>query len=188
MLIEKYGIEWLRWGPETIWQTVRGDFNTQVSSINRDKIMAAQLLHVSDSFWRYWETFEKVVLAFNNVTPFFDRRQDVTVGQILHAIFQANEIRKEPFEEEVLSYIAAQAKEEGLIWLPPPADAAQEKLDAIVPKEISPLAKEVRERWDAFEGDDLGNVEFKEDFFGIQLARLSAIEGYLKSMTTEEEA
>lgn len=185
-LIDKYGILWLEWTPETLWQTIRMDFNTQISAINQDKMNAVMLLHVSDSFWRHWETFEKVVLAFNNVTPHFDRRQDVTVGQMLHAALQAHHIRKEVFQPEVLSYVAVQAREEGFLWLPEPLDVAQPRLDSLNPAEMVPLKKEIRERWDAFQEADLRGVEFKEDVYGIHLAKLASIDLYLKSMASPE--
>lgn len=182
MLIEKYGIEWLQWIPETLWQTIRMDYRTKISRPNQDKISAVVLLHVSDSFWKHWETFEKVVLAFNNVLPHFDRHQEVSSGQMLHAVLQANEIRKEAFEPEVLSYIAVRAREEGLLWLPSPIDVAQARLDQLNPPEVSVIKKEVRERWDAFQDADLKDVEFQEDVYGVHLAKLAAIDLYLKGM------
>lgn len=185
-LIEKYEVEWLRWTPETLWQTIRMDWNTQISRINMEKMNAVMLLHVSDSFWRHWETFEKVVLAFNNQMPLFDRRQEPTVGQMLHAVLQASQIRKEAFEPEVLSYIALVAREEGFLWLPSPLDVAQPRLDSLLPAHLSEEKKEIRERWDALRGADLRSVELKEDVYGVHLARLAAIEAYLESMSSPE--
>lgn len=185
-LVDQYGTEWLEWQPETLFQTIRMDFNTQISKVNQDKILAVQLLHVSDSFWRHWEAHEKVVLAFNNLIPMFDRVQDVTMGQLFHAVHQAHQIRRENFQDEVKGYMAAHAKAEGMIWLPPPLDVVQDALDALLPHEIRPLTKEIRERWDAFEDLDLKNIEFQEDVFGVQLARLAAIDSYLVSMSTPE--
>jgi len=187
ILIEVYGTDWLEWLPETLWATLREDFETQLSALNRDKVSAAKLLHLNDAFWRYWETFEKVVVAFNNLTPLFDRVQDLSVGQMVWAVRQANEIRKEPFEEEVARYVAARAKEEGFVWLPPPLEFAQPFLDTLVPPEIVPLHKEVRERWEALEGTDFDKIELKEDFFGVQLARLAGIDRYVQSMSRPEE-
>jgi hypothetical protein len=185
-LIEKYGVEWLDWEPETIWQTIRMDWNTQISRINMDKIMAAKLLHVSDSFWRNWDVFQNVVLAFNNVTPLFDRVQDVTVGQVMHALNQAAEIRKEEFQTEVKYYIAHQAREEGFLWLPSPADLAQKELDQLNPPEMVPLKQEIRDRWEAFKDLDLRNIEFPENVYGVHLARLAAIDLYLSSVSSPE--
>jgi hypothetical protein len=182
-LIDKYGDEWLKWEPETLWQTIRLDFGGQIARINKEKINAAKLLHLSDSYFRFWDTFEKVVCAFNNVMPLFDRVQDFTLGQAAHAMRQAAEIRKESYHNEVLTYLATKAKAEGLIWLPPPLDVVQEVLDKVNPPEIVPLKNEIQERWNAFEEQDLKNVELKEDIFGINLARLAAIDEYLRDMS-----
>lgn len=184
VLIDKYGDEWLTWEPETLWQTIRLDFDTQIARINKEKINASKLLHLSDSFFRFWDTFEKVVCAFNNVLPLFDRVQDFSMGQAAHAMRQAAAIRKEAYHAEVLSYLATKAKAEGLIWLPPPLDIVQETLDRVNPPEIVPLKNEIRERWNAFESKDLKNVELKEDIYGINIARLAAIDEYMRDMAT----
>ncbi len=185
-LIDKYGIEWLEWVPETIWKMIREDWDTQISKINKDKVMAAQLLHVSDEFWRHWEVFHKVVLAFNNVTPLFDRVQDVSVAQIIHAIAQAHELRKEEFQDEILYYIANQAKQEGLIWLPPSLEFAQKALDELNPDQVATFKIEIRERWEALEDSDLTKIEFGEDLYGVHLAKLAAIDIYLATMAESE--
>lgn len=185
-LIDKYGIEWLEWVPETIWKMIREDWDTQISKISKDKVMAAQLLHVSDEFWRHWEVFHKVVLAFNNVTPLFDRVQDVSVAQIIHAIAQAHELRKEEFQDEVLYYIANQAKQEGLIWLPPSLEFAQKALDELNPAQVATFKIEIRERWEALEDSDLTKIEFGEDLYGVHLAKLAAIDIYLATMDKPE--
>ena len=188
-LSDKYGTEWLEWEPETLWKEIREDWNTQISRINHEKINAAKLLLLSDSFWRNWETFEKVVLAFNSVMPLFDRKQDITVGQMVHAVAQANEMRQEAFSDEVLSYIAMQAKEEGFLWLPAPLGVAQERLNELNPEGSegnANLADEVRARWQAIEETDLDTIEFAEDIFGIHLAKLAAIDGYLETMSSPE--
>jgi len=186
-LIEKYGSEWLEWEPETLWQEIRSDWSTSITRINMDKIGALKVLHVSDAFWRHWETFEKVVLAFNNLIPLFDRVQDVSMGQITHAMNQAGEIRKEEFHPEVRLYIAARAHEQGFIWLPSPLDVAQEELDGVLPPEVLPLKKEIRDRWDAFQGTNLTNVELPEDVYGVHLAKLAAINLYLEKAGAPEE-
>ena len=186
-LIDRYGSEWLKWTPETLFATIREDFGTQIARVNLDKIQATALLHLSDSFWQGWEVFEKVTVAFNNVIPLFDRVQDVTVAQMLHAVREAGEIRREPYGPEVISYIAVRAREDGLLYLPPPLDFAQERLDEMNPPESALIRKEVRERWEAFHGADLHGVEFKEDLYGIQLAKLAACQLYLGSVEEDEE-
>lgn len=181
LLIDAYETAWLTWLPETIWDTLRKDFGVPIAQQNHDKIMAAKLLHVSDSFWRSWEIFEKVLIAFNGGVPLFDRVQDPSLGQIAWGMVEAGEMRKEEYQDEILGYIAARAKEEGVTLLIDPLDVAQERLDEILPPEIVPLRKELSERWNAFEGADLGNLELKEDFFGVQIARLAGIRNYLES-------
>jgi len=185
-LIDKYGVEWLDWEPETITQSIRQDWNTQISRINMDKIMASKLLHVSDEFWRHWEVFQKVVLSFNNITPLFDRVQEVTVAQIVHALNQVGEIRKEEFQDEVLYYIATMAKEEGFIWLPSPLEPAQKHLDELNPPEAATLKAEIRERWESLDGGDLRKMEFQEDLYGVHLAKLASIDLYLDGMSAPE--
>jgi hypothetical protein len=186
MLIEKYGIEWLEWEPETLWTTIQMDFATEISRSSREKINAAKLLHLSDSFWKSWDVFEKVVIAFNGLTPLFDRVQEISLGQMLHGVLQATVIRKEEFQGEVLSYIAARCKEDGLIWLPAPLDVVQETLDSLNPPEIVPLKDEIQERWEAIASSDFDAIELKEDLYGIHLAKLAAADRYLAQVTSPE--
>lgn len=186
-MIDCYGIEWLEWTPETLFTTVRLDFGTQIARVNLDKLQAAALLHLSDSFWQHWEVFEKVTVAFNNVIPLFDRVQEPTVGQMIHAVREAGEIRREAYLPEVISYIAVRAREEGFLYLPPPLDFAQARLDELNPPESKLIQREVRERWEAFHGADLRGVEFKEDLYGIQLAKLAACDLYLASVEEDDE-
>lgn len=129
VLLEKFGPQWFDWEADTLRSEVFATFNTSsISEHNWQKIQAARTAMMTYGPWREWQIFEKVVQAFNNNVPRFDIAQPCTLSQLMAGVDILNSLRREKFEDEIAGYVAACALEEGVFYLPPPLDFAQEKL------------------------------------------------------------
>ena len=126
VLMEKFGAEWLEWEPETLKREILTTFRaTSVSEHNWQKIQAVRTLTATVGFWNEWHIFEKIIQALNNNIPRFDITQRCTLSQLMAGVDIANTIRREDFCDEPKRYIAACALDEGVTYLPPPLDIAQ---------------------------------------------------------------
>jgi hypothetical protein len=127
VLLEKFGVEWFEWEPETLKDEILHEFKTNsIGSHNWEKIQAARTLTSSVGFWKEWHVFEKVIQALNNNIPRFDVCQECSVAQLMAGVDIATTIREEPFSDEIARYVAACTIDEGVTYLPPPLDFAQE--------------------------------------------------------------
>lgn len=124
-----FGLDWLEWDPDVLHQQIRDLYGAvTISEHNWQKIQAIRTLMTSVGFWQEWEVFEKVVQALNNNVPRFDIAQPCTMAQLMAGVDIANSMRVEEFSDEIKRYIAACAIEEGVMYLPPPLEFAQEVL------------------------------------------------------------
>lgn len=139
-LTDMYGKDWYAWEPETIWKEIElAKFYDLDTECVRSKIQAIQTIVSNDSFWKEWHVFEKICLAFNNITPKFDIIEDVSPAQMAYGMRMANEIRgsaylpgKAPsYSVEVKIYIATRCYLDGLVYIPKPLDIAQKHLNEI---------------------------------------------------------
>jgi hypothetical protein len=129
VLMEKFKTEWLDWEPDTLKREILETFKaTSVSEQNWQKIQAVRTLMSTVGFWKEWHIFEKIIQAFNNNVPRFDISQRCTLSQLMAGVDIANTVRKEVFDDEPQKYISACALDEGVVYLPPPLDFAQQKL------------------------------------------------------------
>jgi hypothetical protein len=127
ILFRKYGITWLGWEPETIWSEIMDDFRQKSISIHtRNKIQAIRTCHVISTPWEAWETFTVVCQAFNNNVPNFRVFQRPTIAQIMNTVFIMSKIAAHKFTDEVANFIAICFLDEGVYYLPPPVNFAQE--------------------------------------------------------------
>jgi hypothetical protein len=125
-LMEKFGVDWFDWEPETLKQEILTTFRaTSVSEHNWQKIQAVRTLTQTVGFWNEWHIFEKIIQALNNNIPRFDITQICTMAQLMAGVDIAEQIRQEQYDEEIHRYIAACALDEGVVYLPPPLDFAQ---------------------------------------------------------------
>ena len=132
-VIKRYGPECLDWEFSVFKRTLEKDLNTSVATINLHKIMAAISVADTDRFWNDWHVFHFVTQCLNNNIPVSSHIQDFSVGELMVAVDVANTIRKElgkashvpEFSEEVSKFVAAQALEAGVWFLPEPLDFAQ---------------------------------------------------------------
>jgi rubrerythrin len=129
VLLEAYGVEWIEWEPEVLREEIVKTFDaTSVSENNWQKIQAVRTLMTTVGHWKEWQIFEKILQALNNNIPRFDMVQRCTVAQLMAGIDIAQQIRSESYEDEVRRYVAACAIDQGVFYLPPPLDFAQEVL------------------------------------------------------------
>jgi hypothetical protein len=129
VLIEKFGVDWFEWDHDVLKDEILEEFNaTSVSPHNWEKIQACRTLVLTVGHWKEWNIFEKIIQALNNNMPRFDIAQRCTVAQLMAGIDIVKQVRVEEHEDEVARYIAACAIDEGVFYLPPPLDFAQEVL------------------------------------------------------------
>ena len=132
ILTKKYGVDWMEWPPSVLKKTLNDDFKVPIARINVAKAMAVASIATRDEFWTKWETFHYLTQALNNNIPHLTEMQDLGVGQMMVAVDIASTIRKElkelssepEFAEDVARFIAAQAKHDGVWYLPEPLEFA----------------------------------------------------------------
>lgn len=124
-LQKQFGLEWLRWEAETIWDEVQKEFGTQLSELCRQKIYAIQTIHTSLAPWASWVVFEKVANVFNGILPNFKIVQIVSVPELYAAVDILDFLKKEKFRDEVKLYMAATVLHDDIFFVPPPLDIIQ---------------------------------------------------------------
>jgi hypothetical protein len=118
-LNEKYGREWFDWEPETVIQTLSHDFGMELDSDGENIVGALQLILNTNQAHENWHIFEKVGHAFNTNNVDFTILQPLRPDEIALTLAIMNYIRpKEVYDTEVAAYIAACAKESGMVYLP----------------------------------------------------------------------
>ena len=174
ILTARLGKEWVLWEPEALWAEVKRAFGSLPGEMTRNRIQAAKVLLVTEAFWLDHLVFEKVVMAFNNQMPMFDRYQKPSAAMIALGIRLAREIRDVDFSDDVRRYIAVIAKDDGLIYLPPPIDVAQDHLDELTAGAAGRVhQEEIGKGWAQGPKGPYG-----EGPVGIHLAKLRAIQEY----------
>lgn len=131
ILTKQFGEEWLEWEPETVWDEILDEFSASISSINKEKILAARLVKTSHRFFLEWDVFQHVTDALNGLTPNFSVLQRPSPGEMLVSVDIAEELQGKQdivFSPEVKAYIAGSFLYEDIWYLPPPLDIAQEIL------------------------------------------------------------
>ena len=129
-VLTKYGAECADWDPVVIKKTLYDDF--QAARVNVDKVLAGLSVLQHDKFWNDWQTFHFIAQAFNNTHPTGDTVQKLSVAQMMVAVDTADMIRQSlqsvsyvpVFSGEVAKFIAAQALDEGIWYLPEPLEFA----------------------------------------------------------------
>ena len=127
--MEKFGYHWLEWEPEVLKAEVISTFRaTSISDHNWQKLQAFRTLLLVTSPWVEYDTFENVILSLNNVIPDPEILQQCSLAQLFAGVDIMNQVRDEPFSQEVCGYMASVAIVEGVMWLPSPMDCANETL------------------------------------------------------------
>jgi hypothetical protein len=179
----KYNDEWVRWLPETLWETIRKDFG-QVGEVVKNKIQAVSVALSTDAPWQDWTTFENCGKAFNDSIPVFGQIQPLSPIETAFTVKLLKKLNVFNFSDEVLGYIAAVCLNNGIIYAPNEwFDKAQPFIDA--QNKNLDLKKEIEAAWKAVKKQEMYDVEFKEDSpLHVHIIKLWAVKEYLRDMET----
>ena len=168
-LLKKYGHEWYGWEPETLERRIPQDFKVaEVSDLALSKVQACKTLHLVDSFWKQWEVFGWVTMAFNGIFPDFNTMQAPTVAQCMISVEIANQIRDDLlWSTEVVAYLTAVHQHDGVFVSQPPLAFVRLDTEGLV---IEP--KEIRMLWPAVRAGD--RMPTGDTVTGEQLRRMLA--------------
>jgi hypothetical protein len=114
----KYGQAWHDWEPETIVRTLELDYGADPKDVPLDALQAFQVILNTNQAHESWHIFEKVGQALNDSHVDFDVVQPLRPDEVALAVRVIDSLRKEPYAEEVLAYMAACAKHSGVVYLP----------------------------------------------------------------------
>jgi hypothetical protein len=157
--------DWSDWLPETLWSTIKCDENT------RNKIRAIQtVLHTPDIQFDV-NGFCQVVNAFNNNPIDWLTLEPIPCEEIVYAYLQIKLIQKQfdPWDE-VISFIKACMREDGIIYLPWLEIESCNGVDLPIDK--------VKIVWSKIKDSDFTFT--LDDVINIQLGRLKEIQEYIK--------
>lgn len=128
VLLQEFGVDWLGWEAETLWSEIQRVFKQPPLPVhNKNKIQAIRTAHVVESPWTDWETFVVVSQSLNNNIPNFQVLHKPTPAQIANTVNVLGRIAEREFSDEVQKFIAACFLDEGIYYLPPPVDFAQDE-------------------------------------------------------------
>ena len=196
-LNSKYKSEWHDWEPETIWQTLLDDDGIEATAEIKNLIQAFQVVAITNQAHEDWQAFENVGHALNMNVVDFSEVQPLEVNEAAFAVHVINLIRPKKieedkvydkfqednrpdhgFEKEIWAYIAASAKDAGLVFLPPElfggSRSPQDFLDKLNYGHTIPLKLKVSDIWPG-EPSKNDSLEVK-----IQLGRLKEIKEYIE--------
>ena len=127
-VITKLGIECVDWEPNVLKLSIHEDLKFDESSMN--KAMAGIAVMQRDAFWEDIASFHFITQAFNGDSPEHRSLQELTLSDMMIAVVCATKIRTElldagvgyvpVFTEEVSKFVATQALEGGVWYLPEP--------------------------------------------------------------------
>ncbi len=173
ILLRNFERRWLEWEPETLWTELAAKAGAEVPQRIRDKIQAMRLTLTTSRFYEEWPVFEKVTVAFNDREPKFKVLQHVSPEEMARSVVWARQLNEQPFEADVLAYIAAVCQMEGLICLPEPLAAAQPFLDGITADQS--LCPQVRELWEEVKDVPIDQLDLDPGAVSIQIFKMASI-------------
>ena len=134
LLMRKYGRSLLEepWSLRVLKKTVNEDFRVVLPEINIHKMLGALAVATRGEFWEDWEHFHFLAQVLSNNIPDPGTHHELSIGQMMVAVDIATSIRKElktlshvpEFSEELARYVAGQALQGGVWYLPTPLDFA----------------------------------------------------------------
>lgn len=169
ILNERFGREWWHWEPETIWQTLEKEEAIKPGEDMRNLISALQLVVVTNQPFENWHVFEKVGQAFNFNPVDFGTLQPLELNEIALTLKLLRAIRpKQAFDSEICAYLAAAAKNAGVVYLP------KEVFTEGCQSFLNNMGNDIELADKLASGSDLDSIEVQ-----IQKARLKEIELYV---------
>lgn len=119
-LTDRYGRDWHDWEPETLWHALTDLLGSGEPPRNvKDMVLALQVAVNTNAPFEHWHVFENVANAFAGNPVDFGVLQPIELTDAARAIRILLELRpKMIFDDEVWGYIAALAKQSGVVCLP----------------------------------------------------------------------
>jgi hypothetical protein len=172
-----YNNSWWDWEPETIWKVLKEDEGIDATSEVKNLVMALQTILKSNAAHEGWHVFENVCQAFNGNTVDFSTVQPAELDEIALTLAVLEDIRpKQEFDEEIWIYIAACARNAGVVYLPPDLFGGSEDCQKYL-DDMNVSGHDLRDQVKRYWGS--GNLKSSDPALQIQLARLSEIKDYL---------
>lgn len=170
ILNENYGRSWWDWEPETVWQTLKKEHGYDPDEDLKNLISALQLCVTTNQPFENWHVFEKVGHAFNQnpvnfgiVQPLEPQETALTL-KILRAIRP-----KQQFDSEICGYLAATAKNAGIVYLP------EEIFTAGCQSFLDGMGNDLELKEDLIQGRNKTTPAYQ-----IQIARLKEISDFIE--------
>lgn len=132
ILNERFSEEWRDWEPETLWKEM-SEIGVEVTDEIKNVVGALQVAVNTFFPFEAWHIFENTAHAFAGNDVNFSVVQPLELTEVAATIKILHEIRpKTEFDDEILGYIAAVAKNSGVVYLPPDLFlGAQQHLDPL---------------------------------------------------------
>lgn len=122
--LKLFGDAYVNWEPETAYDELT-ELYRDIPRINFDKIQAINVLISTETFYDYFESFEKICMVLNSEIPMFDAVTPLDANDMFWALVEAkltdeDEFNKtSPFSIEVQEYMLQILKKDGLTRTPP---------------------------------------------------------------------
>jgi hypothetical protein len=122
IVMDRYGLEAVKWAPETIRRELEDDFQLQLPKYTLDKLMAAVTIVTTNYFYKDVTRFIELcnILAGDEFQP--DEFEPADAGEILLAMTEAlllwppdDDAEDTDFSEEIQEYIRQVLDEEGIL-------------------------------------------------------------------------
>jgi hypothetical protein len=153
-----FGEDWLRWEPETIRMEISRGWGVQPLEEVFEKIMALQAFLTTDLFWDEILPFEDIVLAFNDAHVDPDMIQQALPREIAFAITVAGQLSdKKNFVEDIIEYIQACHREEGVLVYHDVLKFAQPEYDDVFRKRVAGVVSNRMASGEVPQGDSQDN-------------------------------
>jgi hypothetical protein len=121
-----FGEDWHDWEPETLDNALKEVValgGGTISDVNRAKLQAISVVHVTTYPWVSMMPFGKTAIALDGRLPDFEILEPVHPGTMLCAISVMRRINAaQRFSHEVLRYIATSCLHDGLMIFPDPVE------------------------------------------------------------------
>ena len=172
-------MEWISWSPETLWEEIRKEFSA-LHDHAKSKIQAVRTALITDWVWNKWEIFCPIVQALNNNIPDFKVLRRPRPAQLFAAVDILQDLRDEPWGEEVGCFVASSLLDQSIALAPEPLDFAQEPISRyLADQKIQVDLPAMRERYRDVEGVPLEEVVLAETPVDVTVGRLLVARDYM---------
>lgn len=177
LLMEKLGPVFFELEPEVFWE-VLSENGYHVDRILKNKVLAGVSLLSSSAYWNDYAVFENVINAFNENVVILEDFQLPEPRELIYGLLLSGKIRKLPYSDNVLGYIASIVHLNDMVWLPAEwlPDGVMEKVMYIARHWPIDTVSQIEKMYPTINDD----YRFNETAADIQLAKIVEIKKYLK--------